>query len=156
MAKNRGGRPTSYSKEMLEKANEYLASCYDDDKEVDETLEPQGHGGALKRERKQELKVKIPTRGGLAIYLGVSRDTLYEWASKHDEFSDIMEWLGSEQEDRLINNGLSGAYNPTIAKLLLYKHGYSEKIEQELSNPDGSLNPINALTADELRKLAGK
>lgn len=125
------GRPTTYTDEMLTKANEYLNSCYDNDKNVDESLEAQPHGGALKREKKQELIVRIPTRGGLARYLGVSRDTLYEWAKNHTEFSDIMEWLGSEQEDRLINNGLSGAYNPTIAKLLLSKHGYVEKTEQD-------------------------
>lgn len=151
-----GGRPTLYSEEMLVKANEYLDSCYDDDKEVDETLEEQPHGGALKRERKQELIVRIPTKGGLARYLGVSRDTLYEWAKQHEAFSDIMEWLGSEQEDRLINNGLSGAYNPTIAKLLLAKHGYSEKIETDVTTNGESINPYAALTTEELRKLAGK
>lgn len=128
------GRPTEYSDEMLVKANEYLDSCYDDDveQEAHEEQEPQAHGGSLRRIRKPELIVRIPTKGGMARHLGVSRDTLYEWAKQHQEFSDIMEWLGSEQEDRLINNGLSGAYNPTIAKLLLSKHGYVEKSENDL------------------------
>lgn len=151
------GRPTLYSEDMLVKANEYLDSCYDDDNEEnEETLEEQPHGGALKRERKPELIVRIPTKGGLARYLGVSRDTLYEWSTQHEDFSDIMEWLGSEQEDRLINNGLSGSYNPTIAKLLLAKHGYSEKIETDITSKGESINPYASLTTEELRKLASK
>lgn len=40
-----------------------------------------------------------------------------------------MERLGSEQEERLINNGLGGQYNPTIAKVLLTKHGYTDKVD---------------------------
>lgn len=112
-------RPTDYTPEMLKKAQEYLESC--NDEEVERGTEDRPEYG---------IRVKIPTRGGLARHLGVSRDTLYEWAKVHDEFSDIMEQLGAEQEDRLISNGLSGDYNPTIAKVLLTKHGYREGIEQ--------------------------
>lgn len=148
------GRPTKLTLDLIGKAEEYLKLCTDADRPVDETLEPQPHGGALKREKR--LIVKLPTKGGLAKYLGVSRDSLYEWAKNDDKFSDIMEQLGSEQEDRLINFGLSGDYNPTIAKVLLTKHGYHDKVESEITNPDGSLNPYNALTAEELRKLANK
>lgn len=114
------GRPTTYSEEMLTKSREYIELCQDDE---------------IERESKQggtvyKLKAKLPTKGGLARHLGVSRDTLYEWSKHHTDFSDIMEELGAEQEDRLINNGLSGDYNPTIAKVLLTKHGYREGIEQ--------------------------
>ena len=125
-------RPTKLTPELIAKAQEYLDICKDSDRPKDETLEPQGHGGALKREKR--LIVKLPTKGGLAKYLGVSRESLYEWARNNDEFSDIMELLGSEQEDRLINYGLSGDYNPTIAKVLLTKHGYADKLEQEVTN----------------------
>mgnify|MGYP003423733476 FL=1 len=123
--KHPGGRPTDYSEEMLVKAREYIDYCQDI--EIEDDLEIQGHGGALKRKNKSV--VRLPTKGGLARHLGVSRDTLYEWSNVHEKFSDIMEELGAEQEDRLINNGLSGDYNPTIAKVLLTKHGYHEKQE---------------------------
>ena len=114
------GRPTLYSEEMLDKAKEYIAECQDDE------IERETKTGQMV----YKLKPKLPTRGGLARYLGVARSTLYEWAEQHAPFSDIMEELGAEQEDRLINNGLSGDYNPTIAKVLLTKHGYREGIEQ--------------------------
>ena len=125
--KHPGGRPTIYNNDILVKAREYLSLCQDQDNTIEESLEPQAHGGSLKRERK--IKVKLPTKGGLAVYLGVSRVTLDNWAKEYPEFFYIMEKLGSEQEDRLINKGLSGDYNPTISKLLLSKHGYRESTD---------------------------
>lgn len=130
------GRPTLYSEEMLKKAEEYLDSCKDDgeidteeESDIDEELEPQSHGGSLKRRYKTTVEVNIPTVGGLASYLRVARSTLYVWAKEVEEFSDIMERLGSEQENRLIQRGLGGQYNPTIAKVLLTKHGYTDKLD---------------------------
>lgn len=126
-----GGRPTDYNEEILLKAQEYISSCEDTDIE----------GG--------KVNVKIPTRGGLARYLDVSRDTLYEWAKVHKEFSYIMETLGAEQEDRLINQGLSGRYNSTISKVLLTKHGYADKLETDITTQGEKLSTdtvINDLT----------
>lgn len=113
------GRPTLFTPEMLKKAGEYIDSCQD------EEVENEVREGFTT----YKTKVKLPTRGGMARALGVSRDTLYEWAKVHPTFSDIMEDLGAEQEDRLINSGLSGDYNPTISKVILTKHGYRDSVE---------------------------
>lgn len=124
-----GGRPTEYNETFLQKAREYLATCEDTEIERengDKTV--------------YSLKVKLPTKGGLALYLGIARDTLYDWSSKYPEFSDIMEALSAEQEDKLINSGLSGDYNPTIAKVLLTKHGYSDKQEVDVTTKGEKLN----------------
>jgi hypothetical protein len=72
--------------------------------------------------KERERKHLFPTIEGLAVKLGVSRDTLYEWGKKHPEFSDILEALQAVQADTLINNGLTGVYNSTITKLMLTKH----------------------------------
>ena len=114
-----GGRPTEYSPATLKKAKEYLATCEDEELERGSDIRPL-----------YKIRVKLPTIEGLAVYLGVSRDTIYEWENVHEEFSDILASLRAEQADKLINNGLSGDYNPTIAKVLLTKHGYREGIEQ--------------------------
>lgn len=123
--KHRAGRPPEYSEDYLKKAEEYLLSC--EDEEIEKGTEDRPV---------YSLKVKIPTKGGLAKYLGVARDTLYDWSSKYPEFSDIMESLSAEQEDKLINNGLSGDYNPTIAKVLLTKHGYREGTDVTTNNKE--------------------
>ncbi|MAO24246.1 MAG: hypothetical protein Unbinned3818contig1000_38 [Prokaryotic dsDNA virus sp.] len=72
----------------------------------------------------------IPSHEELAEVLSVHRDTLYEWA-KHDDkvMSDILAKCNSIQARMVINNSLIGDYNATIAKLLLGKHGYSDKTE---------------------------
>jgi len=125
------GRPLEYNQEYVENAKKYLESCIDRPADKDSDI---------------KASVKIPTKGGLARYLGVARETLYDWASKYKEFSDIMEDLGAEQEDRLINNGLSGSYNPTISKVLLTKHGYREGIDQTTNDKDLPIPILNGIS----------
>lgn len=72
----------------------------------------------------------VPTIEGLAIYLGISRETVYAWEKENPEFSDITENLRALQGNLLINGALGNKFNPTISKLLLSsKHGYVEKSE---------------------------
>ena len=114
------GRPTKYSPQIIEEINKYLEYAIPGNME-------------------------IPTVEGIALRLGISKDTLYEWAKVHPEFSDIMEELSSKQADRLMNNGLAGTYNPTIAKVLLTKHGYREGIDQTTNDKDLPTPILNGL-----------
>lgn len=117
------GRPTKYNDNILEKAEQYLLECVD-------TTEQVVTGESEKfTSYKEKIKVNLPTIEGLAVYLNIHRDTLYQWEKEHPAFSDIIERLRGSQIKSLVNNGLSGDYNPTIAKVLLSKHGYSEKQE---------------------------
>lgn len=124
------GRPTKYNDELLRKTQRYLDLCTD------------GYHRFLQSKKKKrsiytsKFIIKVPTIGGLADFLDISRETIYDWKKKNKEFSDIIEKMMARQEDRLINNGLSGDYNPTIAKVLLTKHGYREG--HEVANPDGT------------------
>jgi len=121
--KHPGGRPTDYSEKILTIAKEYI-------------------GGGFK----DVMKDEIPTVAGLAIALGVSRETVYDWAKQREktEFSDIVADLQAIQERLLLNNGLRGFYNSTIAKLLLSsKHGYAERTEHTGANG----TPLIDLTA---------
>ena len=86
-------------------------------------------GGYLEKSR------VIPSVVGLARYLDVSRSTLYLWGDDHDEFSDILDSIKDEQHEILVSSGLTGDFNPTMAKLMLTKHGYSDK--QELTGNEG-------------------
>lgn len=102
----RTGRPTKYSNELLDNANDYL-----EDWDAD--------GDA------------IPSHAALALRLGVTRKTIYIWAKEDgkEEFCDILERLMQLQEKELINKGLTGKFNSAITKLVLGKHNYSEKKE---------------------------
>ncbi len=112
------GRPTEYKPEMVEIARSYINTHYKENGE------------------------QIPTIAGLAFYLNTARSTIYDWASQEDksDFSDILEALLAIQEKQLINKGLSGDFNPAITKMLLTKHGYSDKQELDLTSKGESVN----------------
>ena len=88
-----------------------------------------------------ELGDVVPSVAGLACYLAVSRSTIYEWAKPRGDFSDIVEGILALQENKLLNGGLKGELNPTIAKLLLAKHGYADKAEVDNKSSDGTMTP---------------
>lgn len=109
------GRPSKYSDELCRKARAYVNGGYE------------ACGDA------------VPQIAGLALELGISRDTVYQWAAdpEKQEFSDIVANCMSAQERKLVNGALLGIMNPTISKLLLVKHGHSERIQQEVTGADG-------------------
>lgn len=78
-----------------------------------------------------EMREELPTIEGLALELSINRETLYEWEKVDKSFSDIMSRLRQVQANKLIQNGLTNRYNSTIAKLILSKHDYVEKTEQD-------------------------
>lgn len=117
------GRPTIYGEEILTKTQEYIDSCEDEVTEFHKTRGEKSDGFD------RILKVKIPTIEGLALFLNINKDTVYDWRGKYEEFSDLIDKLLRKQANALISKGLSGEYNPTIAKVLLTKHGYREGTE---------------------------
>ena len=100
--KSNKGRPTKLTPELKAKAREYLH-----DFRSNEDI--------------------IPSIAGLACYLDIARSTLYEYRDKDDDFSDILERVEQKQEQMLINGGLMSDFNATITKLMMTKHGYSDK-----------------------------
>lgn len=113
------GRPNKLTPELLQKAREYVASCVDN-------IDKDDNGKIV------NVDVNLPKAEGLAKCLGVRRETLYDWANKkspryNEEFSNILSEVNNSQIERLIDRGLAGQYNPTIAKLVLAKHGYKDQ-----------------------------
>lgn len=114
-----GGRPTSYDPEKtLFMVEDYLEK-YQDNNEL------------------------IPTIAGLALHLGVSRATVNLWDTQDDkkEFSDMLEKIKARQELLLVSGGLGGTMNAAITKLVLSKHGYSDKVETDHTSSDKSMSP---------------
>lgn len=95
------GRPTVYGPHTIEIATNFL-----------ENYESMGY--------------PVPTHARLSRLLGITRTTLYAWAQEPDKaaFSDILTRIMAEQESKLLEQGLIGAFKPEIAKLMLGKHGY--------------------------------
>ncbi|MGJ8516633.1 terminase small subunit [Carnimonas bestiolae] len=112
------GRPTKVAVPLrTAKAKKYLAGDY----------EKAGHA--------------VPSVAGLSRYMGVDRSTIYAWGEEDRDFSYILEAILAEQEQLLISKGLRNEYNASLVKLMLGKHGYSEKAEVDNTSSDGSMTP---------------
>jgi len=81
-----------------------------------------------------------------------------DYINNHEEFCELRKRAIEKQEAYLLSGATTNQLNPTVSifRLKQPQHGYTDRTQQEISNPDGTLNPYNALTAEELRKLAGK
>lgn len=111
------GRPTKLTDDLLAKAEDYVANHYE------------SYGDP------------VPTVVGLALEIGVHRATCYKWAEENERFSDIFTRVEETQERGLVRGGLEGKWNPAITKMMLTKHGYSDKVEQDHTSSDGSMSP---------------
>src|SRR3990167_7243506 len=105
-------RPTKLTKELLDKARTY------------------------------EKSGVVPSIEDFALFVELNRDTIYDWREKgrsqeanplQIEFSDIIERVLVQQSKELMDGGLRNKFNPTITKLLMSKHGYSERQDIEHS-----------------------
>lgn len=108
-------RPTSYTPEVIDKINGYLSEAI-----------PQN--------------MKIPTIEGIALKLGVNRDTIYQWVKVNKEFADTIDRVKMLQKEYLIEIGIFGGkdVNPSIVALLLkVNHDMIETERKELVGKDG-------------------
>lgn len=122
------GRPTKYDPKFCEKADEYLKQ------QQDEWLE------------NGKIRVHLPTVEGFALFLDVSKKTLYTWAGEHEEFLHALNKIMTKQLQRLVEMGLSGEYNSVIAKLMLSNnHGMKERTEHEFNPSDSEKENCNAI-----------
>ncbi len=99
------GRPTKYIPEIIyPKIDQYLS-----------------RGGREQTE--------LPTVEGLAIFLDVNTDTVFEWAKVHPEFSEYLKLIADKQKNQLMNDGMYGGkeVNSSMAIFLLKAiHGFKD------------------------------
>jgi len=100
--KHAGGRPSKFDLAFIPKAKKYLERDY----------------------KKDEV---VPTVEGLALYLGILRENVYDYAKKNAEFRHTLEDCQQTQAKRLIAMGLMNKFNSSITKLLLSVHGYRDE-----------------------------
>jgi len=120
-----GGRPSTYNQELVDQAWLYVDNYAD-------------HGHA------------VPSVVGLCKVINRSKSAIYKWAEDgKPEIVDILEAIKENQELVTFNKALTNEYNATIAKLLLGKHGYSDKVEQKT---DMTID-VKQLTDEELQAV---
>jgi len=159
------GRPSKLTLELIEKAKTYIGTCFDRPVYTDK--------GAM-----TYVDVNLPSKVGLALYLGIDKTTVDDWCkvdreeidkvsvgdfdklnevvNLRNEFSRIVKNILAEQEKRLINNGLGGLYKEKTNAMLLSKHGYTtEKVETDITSQGekvGTILPEVIAEADRILK----
>lgn len=118
-------RPTKFTKETEELAEEYLKQYKD-------------------------IGDMVPSVTGLCVFLGIGKTTIYRWLEDKDnkkieKFRDTLEQIKLKQRQDLVNGGLSSKLNSTITKLMLsHNHGIKETSTTELvGNESGPIQTEN-------------
>ena len=136
--KAKSGRPSGYDYEKMEKLVEtYLAENAEDTyKEVKDS-----NGKVIKT----ILKAKIPSIKRFSQFCGIPRTTLNDWAVAYKDFSELLDRIKKEQEARLVEKGLTGEYNPVMAKFILSaRHEYREKTDTTSNGKTIFLSDVEA------------
>lgn len=98
------GRPTKFSPAIYPKIEEYITQC-------------------------GREQTELPTIEGLALYLDLTKETLYQWGEKYPDFSDAIKKVLMKQKKQLMNDGMYGGkeVNASMAIFLLkVNHGMNE------------------------------
>ncbi|HFU5770833.1 TPA: terminase small subunit [Campylobacter jejuni] len=84
------------------------------------------------KETKESVIFAPKTKVGLAVYLGITMQTLGEW-EKDKDFGEIVSQAKQKCEMDILNHSLIGTYTPSVSMFLLKnQHGYVDK--QEVSS----------------------
>lgn len=121
-----GGRPTDYRPEMVQEVEEYLSEAV-----------PQN--------------MKIPTIEGIALRLGVTRETVYEWAKRYPEFSDTIKKQKILQKEYLQEIGIFGGKEinaPIVALLLKVNHDMVETQKTDITSGGKPIPLLGGLSND--------
>jgi len=132
------GRPTKYREEFVEMLLEFFSQP--PTREV--TLKD-----AKGNETVQELPGSFPTLARFATNIGVTTETLHDWATaknpdgtqRNPSFSYAYKKAKDLQQANLVEGTMKGAYNSTFA-IFTAKNvlGWRDKIEQEITGKDGA------------------
>lgn len=109
------GRPTKYNDLTVSKSWDYIESC-------------------------GRESTELPTIEGLANYLDITKETVYEWAKKYDDFSYALKKIHDKQKTQLINDGMYGGKEVNAAMaifLLKANHGMIETSRVEHTGENG-------------------
>lgn len=125
------GRPTKYNSTRLNaRAREYI--------------------------KQAKKKGDFPTIEQLAVVLGVSVRTLYDWEAEYPDFLQAMEALRDSQRHMLLTNGLNGKYNSRFAIFLLKANHKMRENEPVVENNTNYMNISPDVLADAIKLMRSK
>lgn len=135
------GRPSLYKPEYCQQIIDYFSV-----------------GTSIVNVMGKETPTDFPSKAGFAIKIGVSKDTLNEWAKVHPDFSVAYKRAIDFQENWLLVNGNKGLIPPNFgiftAKNVI---GYRDRQPDEVDTTIINNNAAPAMSDKELdEKIAAK
>ena len=117
---NKWWRPTKYDYPKFKKLlDEYIWKCVDKYVKLLTYEKKDNDWNIIATRYEYKLYANIPTLSWYAQYIWVSRETIYSWTRKYEEFHNLIEWLQTHQMERLVNWWISKRYNESICCLRL-------------------------------------
>ena len=94
-------------------------------------------------EGEDETDDAMPSNTRLSLILGVTRQTMDNWAKDHDDFREVMWRVKALQKLTLQNGGLLERFNPSVTKLVLAtNHGMSDRQAVDHTSGDEPIGSI--------------
>jgi hypothetical protein len=147
---NNGGRPTKYKKTFPKMILEYLKECTEEYQQLIRSTSTERFGESTSYDN--ILRIKLPKFSDICILLDVSKESLKSWSHIYPEFSLALRKVLMTQESMLLDGGVSGRYNSTIAKLILSSnHGYADILKPDQPT---KVDDVGEMSDDELRRIA--
>lgn len=124
------GQPTAYKPEYCEQLLDFFDVAYTREVEVTR-FNKEGDSWT-------EYKTVVnsaPQILEFARKIGVCRDTIYEWAKVHKDFSDALTRAKEMSEAMTVANAMLGYYNPVFTQLVMKnRFGWKDKSELEANS----------------------
>ena len=132
-------RPTKYNATIQRKADKYVKSYNLYVKKSKQVVTKTGDIIEIE----EDVPNDLPSLVGLALHLGVHRETLYNWGNANPKFFDTLEVLKQKQKQFLLHHGLNRNYDSSFAKFVaINMTDMKEKVETE-SEIDVTVNVTN-------------
>jgi hypothetical protein len=111
------GAPTRYTPELIEKAKEYI-------------------------ERWEELGDPVPMLCGMYVHCGIHKGLGSKWRGDAEkvEFHELCARVEVQQERELLRKGLIRSTDSSLTKLMLMRHGYTDRQEIDHTTKGESIN----------------
>ena len=149
---NDGGRPSKYDEKYCDMLIEHFSVI----PQTTKSKKTYYADGTLKSEEEYPIASEFPTFQSFANKIGVNMDTLEEWRTKHQDFSESYARAKELQEHIWLVNSMGNLYNSQFAQFFGKNClGYKDKTEVETSGETTVTNKIDlsGMSTEDLKEM---
>lgn len=132
------GRPTKYKEEYCDTIIEFFDIEHTKFVNRKKVLKD---GSIVEWE--EEVANQLPTFERFAVECGVHVDTLIEWTTRHEKFSEAYKRCKNMQKEMINDLGMRGFYNPTYTMFVAKNiTDMKDKVDQDINVSGSGVAPV--------------